>query len=95
MRSIMKAKKREPVEYNLNLSCEINVDLLMIIEAACILKKAYISLLLKDKKFTILKYKACSDAYVDIQQALCSSLLSSPSGLYSLATDQTRGFYFN
>ena len=91
----MKAKKRKPVEYTLNLSCEINFDLLRIIEAACILKKAFISLLLKNKNFTIFKYKGCSGAYVDIQQALCSSLLTSPSGLTSRQTLQTRGFYFN
>ena len=90
----MKAKKRKPVEYTLNLSCEINFDLLRIIEAACIFQKAFISLLLKDKNFTILKYKGCSGAYVDIQQALCSSF-TSPSGLTSRQTLQTRGFYFN
>ncbi len=90
----MNANRKEPVKYNQNLSCEINFDLLEILETASILEKAYISSLLKNENFTTLKYKGCSGVYVDVQQALCSSLLSSPSGLDSRQTLQTRGFLF-
>ena len=89
----MNANSKEPVRYNQNLSCEINYDLLMILETASILEKAYISSLLKNENFTTLKYKGCSGVYVDIQQALCSSL-PLPSGLISGQTLQTKGFLF-
>ncbi len=89
----MKINRKEPVEYTQNSISEINFDLLIIFETADVLEKAFISSLLKNKNFTTLNYKGCSGVYVDIQQALCSSL-PSPSGLHSLATHQTRGFLF-